>query len=125
MSTVMKFTLVSLLYGLLAGWFASSDGTRPLQPSAVIRPPAIPATVACPNIPLTATEPALGVSTSGRELKPTPPPERSITLNDPSRRWVFSDKTWRSINESVVNIDVCVDRGQEYFGVRIVLPFGS
>jgi hypothetical protein len=52
-------------------------------------------------------------------------PLRSVTPTEPPRRWVLSAATWQSINDSPLQIDVDLDQGQEYFGVRIAIPFGS
>jgi hypothetical protein len=123
----MKFTIMSLLYGLLVGWFAS-PGERPqLRPNPAKQLPEFPAAVACVDEPLTTPLPVSEEvsTTSSSGLTPAQPPERPVTIIEPTRRWVLSDKTWRSIVESTVNIDVCLDRGDEYIGVRIVLPFGS
>jgi len=123
----MKFTLMSLLYGLLVGLFASPDETPQLQQHAIKLLADIPATVACIDEPLAAPLPAREevVNTNASDLKPALPPEPSAALSEPPRPWVLSDKTWRSMAESRVNFDWNLDRGHEYIGVRIVLPFGS
>jgi hypothetical protein len=123
----MKFTIMSLLYGLLAGLFVTPDETPQLRPYVGKQLPNVPAPLACIDEPLPAPLPAVEEVelTSTSDLKPTLPPERSVALSEPPRPWVLSDKTWRSIAESTVNIDVSLDRGDEYIGVRIVLPFGS
>jgi hypothetical protein len=52
-------------------------------------------------------------------------PVRSVNPIEPPRRWVLSAATWQSINDSPLQIDVDLDHGQDYFGVRIAIPFGS
>ena len=123
----MKFTLMSLLYGLLVGLFAPPDETPQLQPHTAKQLPDISATVACIDEPLATPLPVFEeVSiTSTSDLKPALQPERQVALSEPPRPWVLSDKTWRSIAESTVNVDLSLERGNEYIGVRFVLPFGS
>ncbi len=58
-------------------------------------------------------------------MKPIPQPDRVVALNEPAKPWLLPDKTWQSINDSIVNVDVSFDRDNEYIGVRFVVPFGS
>ena len=123
----MKFTLMSLFYGLLVGLFAAPDETPRVRPHASKQWPNVPAALACVEEPSTTELPACeeATTTSSSDLKPVRPPESPVTLNEPPRSWVLSDKTWRAMAESRVNFDVNLDRGHEYIGVRIILPFGS
>lgn len=124
----MKFTFISLLYGLLAT----------LSPSSSVSLSHRPHTVPCPveKAPEICVEETLAVASSVQEeeaatsrsselTQPVAPEGPPVILNDPPRRWILSDKTWQSMAESRFNVDWSLDRGHEYIGVRIVLPFGS
>ena len=123
----MKFTLMSLLSGLLVGLFVSPGETPQFRPRVAKHSSGIPTAVACIDELLTTPLPVFEeVSiTSTSDLKPALQPERQVALSEPPRPWVLSDKTWRAIAESTVNFDLSLDRGNEYIGVRFVLPFGS
>lgn len=72
-------------------------------------------------VPARLDEPLLTVD----DLDRPSPGWRSAAVIEPTRPWVLPDKTWRAIAESRWNVDVSLEPGHEYIGVRIVLPFGS
>jgi hypothetical protein len=126
-SVAMKLTLIGLLYALSAGLVVSPVAMPQPQRVVTKRPPEIAAAAVCPEEAAPAPQPARDeVAIRGSDPKPvSPPPDRPVLLTAPPRPWVFSDKTWRAINDSWVNIDMGFDREDRYVGVRIIVPFGS
>ena len=49
----------------------------------------------------------------------------SITLMEPPPRWILSSQAWKALGNGPVTFDVDIASGKPYFGVRVVLPFGS
>ncbi len=98
----------------------------PHLPQALAVPPA-PQKAVVERLPEVAAVPARldeSLLTVG-DLDGPPPGWRSVEVIEPTRPWVLPDKTWRAIAESRWNLDVSLEPGHEYIGVRIVLPFGS
>ena len=52
-------------------------------------------------------------------------PVRNVSLAPPPAAWILRDETWKAMANSRFNIDVNLQHGHEYIGVRIVLPFGA
>jgi hypothetical protein len=123
----MKLTLISLLYAFSAGLLMSpARSPQPRRAFTKGNPP-ITATVVCPDQPSRNPKPADSgaVVVRGSDAQPVSTPERVVSLTEPSKPWLFSEKTWQAINHSPVNIDMGFDREDQYIGVRVVLPFGS
>jgi hypothetical protein len=122
----MKLTLLSLLCALSAGIVVSPvESSRP-QPVKAKRPPLAATPVACLDDTPTAPQPERAdICVRGTDMTPVPQPDRFVALSEPPRPWLLPDKMWQSINNSLVNVDLSIDRQDEYIGVRFVLPFGS
>ena len=121
----MKSQSISLQLSVLVGVLVATNGERPQRAFAaefvpkleVIRVIGIEPPAEAPPPP----EPAISVNDLDRSL----PTLRNAVLTAPPRRWILRDETWKAIANSRINLEVDLQRGHEYIGIRVVLPFGS
>lgn len=50
---------------------------------------------------------------------------RPVQLIEPPRGWIISAAAWKRANDAKFRFDASLQHGQEYIGIRYVIPFGS
>jgi hypothetical protein len=122
----MKSTLLGLLYGFLIGLIGSPVETGQARLPIARGRSQVPPAIVCAEEPAALPQQLPEeVTVRGSDRKPVAQPHRPISLTEPRRPWLLPDKTWQAMANSRVNLDVALEHGQPYIGVRFALPFGS
>lgn len=119
----MKYRRIRLLMGVLLGVLAAKTGEHPREAFAVQTVPTLKASRAI-AVEL-AVEPSSPLRMPEKPVDYVGQPVPDVALTPPTRRWILRDETWKSMANSRFNLDVSVMPGEEYIGLRVVLPFGS
>ena len=120
MTVVKTYRRISILLGVLLGVLIATNGERHREVYAYeIAPELRPRReIAAEILPASRLEPDL-------TLKDLEEPVTDVELTAPPPRWILRHETWKAMAESRYNLDVSLEPGREYIGVRVVLPFGS